>query len=843
MDMVFYTSNTEHLRITKGTAVSVPSNPDNGAVIETDNLAHFTISNNVADTGYGSFDNYTVLRVIGDSTNDGQPDIIPVAEFRRTYSSGQETDIKIRGQRDQLVTSTAIPTYSAAIMLSNYNDERLYPTNPPVDYPMAKIAAGMERSSGQTGNLCLLTNQGYTLGGLQERARIDNLGQVGINISSPTNRLEIHDNDTTANKATPVTLISNSISNSFTYTPNPLGGTGFSGLRFTDLRALSTPDTVNPGPGVLALDTNGDVIYVPATGTGFGTCSIPTTFPVGVNGAINLGAHNNNFYFEGQGLSTLTSTTNSVGIGYTCGNLNAKLDVLQFSGMLGGTIGINVLNSDNGAISTVTTIGLRSKADGINNFKGDINEGGEFWASNALVENRAGAFFADGQYTGTVNQSNYGVYSIASDAIRNYGGSFKATVQNITSGNNISNTGISVIGSNATYENVGGDFEGFTDPTYSSTHNIGILASAADATTDNTAGSFFASSTTSNGNTYGIYATTSGGTTSVENISGKFYAPSSTTGTNYGIWSQALNGSTNYGIYSYATTGGGNYAGYFDGDVAYTGTLIHISDSILKNNLNNITNASEIINKLNPMSFYFDTINYNYLNLSGKKQYGLIAQQVERVLPEVVFNVVHPEQKDSIGNIISPELKYKGLNYQAFIPLIIQGMKELNSNKDSVNAKLNSRIDSLIKVVADYDSLKNIVASYSSRFDSLEAMINRCCGQNAKATPNGQTGNNTNQSNVQYVKLSTENAIILNQNDPNPFAEETDITYFLPETVGNATIMFYDNTGVIIKSVQLQSKGNGTLHVYASDLSSGMYTYALIVDGKMIDSKKMMKTK
>jgi YVTN family beta-propeller protein len=90
---------------------------------------------------------------------------------------------------------------------------------------------------------------------------------------------------------------------------------------------------------------------------------------------------------------------------------------------------------------------------------------------------------------------------------------------------------------------------------------------------------------------------------------------------------------------------------------------------------------------------------------------------------------------------------------------------------------------------------------------------------------------------------SMANAIILNQNDPNPFAEETDITYFLPETVGTATIMFYDNTGVVIKAVQLQSKGNGTLHVFASNLSSGLYTYALIADGKLIDSKKMMKSK
>jgi hypothetical protein len=65
----------------------------------------------------------------------------------------------------------------------------------------------------------------------------------------------------------------------------------------------------------------------------------------------------------------------------------------------------------------------------------------------------------------------------------------------------------------------------------------------------------------------------------------------------------------------------------------------------------------------------------------------------------------------------------------------------------------------------------------------------------------------------------------------------------LPENIGNAKIMFYDVSGRIINAVELNGTGDGTLHVYASNLSSGIYTYALIVDGKVIDTKKMVRTK
>ena len=122
--------------------------------------------------------------------------------------------------------------------------------------------------------------------------------------------------------------------------------------------------------------------------------------------------------------------------------------------------------------------------------------------------------------------------------------------------------------------------------------------------------------------------------------------------------------------------------------------------------------------------------------------------------------------------------------------------------------------------------------------DSLKEQIREL---NRILFPAGENSNNINPGSYQIVELSTENIIILNQNDPNPFAEETKISYHLPENINEAKILFYDNTGRVIKAVELHSRGNGVLHIYASNLSSGNYTYALIVDGKLIESKKMTK--
>ena len=80
------------------------------------------------------------------------------------------------------------------------------------------------------------------------------------------------------------------------------------------------------------------------------------------------------------------------------------------------------------------------------------------------------------------------------------------------------------------------------------------------------------------------------------------------------------------------------------------------------------------------------------------------------------------------------------------------------------------------------------------------------------------------------------------RNVPNPFAEQTTITYNVPAKYGYAQMIFSTIDGRILKTVDITKKGRGTLTVFSNDLSSGMYTYALIVDGKTFDTKKMVKS-
>ena len=49
------------------------------------------------------------------------------------------------------------------------------------------------------------------------------------------------------------------------------------------------------------------------------------------------------------------------------------------------------------------------------------------------------------------------------------------------------------------------------------------------------------------------------------------------------------------------------------------------------------------------------------------------------------------------------------------------------------------------------------------------------------------------------------------------------------------------NDGRVIKSVEIKEKGQGSMNVFADDLTNGIYSYMLVIDGKTIDTKKMIK--
>jgi hypothetical protein len=177
-----------------------------------------------------------------------------------------------------------------------------------------------------------------------------------------------------------------------------------------------------------------------------------------------------------------------------------------------------------------------------------------------------------------------------------------------------------------------------------------------------------------------------------------------------------------------------------------------------------------------------------------------------------------------VGVLLSPEFAYKGVEYQELIPLLVAGMQEQQTEiveKDSIINDLNNRLTQL------ENCLSGILPMLCQMSQSI-VESNTIAEQEAVRTQLS-------------VQLSNRTSIVLDQNVPNPFAEQTVINFSIPATVQKAQIHFYDGLGKLIQSVDVVERGLGSLTVFGSDLSQGTYTYTLVADGQIVSTKKMMK--
>ncbi len=342
-------------------------------------------------------------------------------------------------------------------------------------------------------------------------------------------------------------------------------------------------------------------------------------------------------------------------------------------------------------------------------------------------------------------------------------------------------------------------------------------------------GEFFARNATFNIGVIGNSGNIVPNYTNAEHIGGLFYAvPNNTPGGNTAIGVAGFaNGATNnIGVYGQcfdqnSGLGPNNFAGYFNGDLLYTAQF-GASDAMFKTNINNINNALQIVNQLQPRTYNYDVSAFQgKMGFRPGLNYGFIAQEVEQILPELVGSANHPGIIDTLGNIIYNDFSYKTLNYQAFIGILTQAIKEQQkelTTKDSVINSLNDRLT------------------------ALENCINNLglCNSAMQQNNNSNTQNTIHFNNV---TLQDAQSIVLDQNVPNPFAEQTTISYFLPDDVKKAQMLFYNIEGKLINSIELTQKGKGQLNVFANDLSNGIYTYTLVVDGQIVDTKRMVKNK
>jgi hypothetical protein len=103
------------------------------------------------------------------------------------------------------------------------------------------------------------------------------------------------------------------------------------------------------------------------------------------------------------------------------------------------------------------------------------------------------------------------------------------------------------------------------------------------------------------------------------------------------------------------------------------------SDRRLKENIEKLQNALDSVKKISGVTFNANDEAAKYGYTDKKKQVGVIAQEIEQVLPEIVvpapFDIA--KNQDGVEYSISGE-NYKTVQYEKIIPLLIEAIKELD---------------------------------------------------------------------------------------------------------------------------------------------------------------------
>lgn len=114
----------------------------------------------------------------------------------------------------------------------------------------------------------------------------------------------------------------------------------------------------------------------------------------------------------------------------------------------------------------------------------------------------------------------------------------------------------------------------------------------------------------------------------------------------------------------------------WDGDIEYGGTLGQSSDRRLKENIYTLTGSLNKVLDLEGVSFNWK----NKKDKGEETRYGLIAQDVQKILPNLVKTSIIPDENMD---------KTLTVNYIELIPYLIESIKDQQKQIDELKAKLN----------------------------------------------------------------------------------------------------------------------------------------------------------
>jgi trimeric autotransporter adhesin len=230
-----------------------------------------------------------------------------------------------------------------------------------------------------------------------------------------------------------------------------------------------------------------------------------------------------------------------------------------------------------------------------------------------------------------------------------------------------------------------------------------------------------------------------------------------------------------------------------------------LSDGRFKRDIKEDIAGLDFINKLRPVSYTVDhaalakarhipdsvTTRLQAGRRADIRQTGFVAQEVEAIIKKgnYSFNAVVAPQNDNDNYSI---------RYSEFVVPLVKAVQELT-------AKLNEQ---------------------EKQIEALKKQIGVDGGKSLNTLDYPTKGRGA----------------MLHQNAPNPFSTETEIGVSLPDDIQYANLIFYTMEGKQLKVMPLSSRGDFTVKVQVGELSNsnGVCMYALMADGKIIDSKRLL---
>jgi len=225
-----------------------------------------------------------------------------------------------------------------------------------------------------------------------------------------------------------------------------------------------------------------------------------------------------------------------------------------------------------------------------------------------------------------------------------------------------------------------------------------------------------------------------------------------------------------------------------------------VSDGRFKSDVKEDVSGLDFINGLRPVSYTLDIpAMEKFLGLpdsaaktvaaSRKKSTrttGFVAQEVEALVKKAgyVFDGVDAPQSDQ---------DHYSIRYDLFVVPLVKALQELSAKVEAQQIQ-------------------------------IEELLSQA----------GTQGN---------VKSGAGGKSVLYQNMANPFSSETEIRMVVAEDVASAQLILYNLEGTQLKSIEVKGRGEQSVKLSGNELKAGIYLYAFIADGKIVDTKRMVLVK